>query len=347
MWLRALPQLLLLASAFVPLLSALELPTSLAEQARSDLDRILTAAHVDFAPISTDAAQAQNSAKTLLTTTQRARIAIAQHTVDSAPLHTTRAAVATAKALQDELMGRAQSHLVAQLDGRQGLGEVEMRLHRGFKEGAVETEGAGFTSEVLQPGKWRVAGTRLGEDATAKQRMVYVWERIKEVLRNMDPVAATRRWRIRRLLRKLSTPPKPSPTPPLSADVDAPPPAPHDPVPWNMVQLRARLSSITALKSTQSQSAAADARDAAAAARIENAPVIQSNAVLPPKPPVSPPRMQKVAMLKDRPGADGTPAERTWARTFRKTQGRQPPDWDVPIPAMPPIAGAPMIAGVA
>ncbi|CDW97403.1 hypothetical protein, partial [Sporisorium scitamineum] len=81
-----------------------------------------------------------------------------------------------------------------------------------------------------------------------------------------------------------------------------------------MHKLRSRLSAITALKSTQSQSATSEAKHASAAALIENAPLIHSNIVLPPPPlktVLQPQRMQKVvAGWKNRPGADGERAER-------------------------------------
>ncbi|TKY88439.1 hypothetical protein EX895_002791 [Sporisorium graminicola] len=313
------------------------IPTPLVPQAGSELDDILRAAQMHLPPLSTDAANIQESARSLITTTQKARMAIAQDVVDSAPFYTRHAAVTRAKALQDELMDRAQSHLIRQLDQMQRLEEVEWKLHRGFKEGAAETEqgGSRFTRHTLQPGKWKVAETGMAHDTTLKQRIEYVGVRIKENVRNIDPMAATRRWRIRRLMRKLSAPPLSVGGSPSSSSSSV---SSDAPVAWDMRQLRARLSSVTALKSTQSESAAAEARDASAAAREESAPAIQSDLVL----QSSPKRMQKQTIGKDRAPTNKEPFKAGWVQTYIKAQGGRAPDWNVPIPAMEnPVMVAP------
>ncbi|GAC94747.1 myosin heavy chain [Pseudozyma hubeiensis SY62] len=302
---------LLLTTLFWWGVLAIDLPTQVSVQTSHPLEEILKAAHIELSELKDDAL-AQDAARSLIVDAQKARIAIAKHAIESGTQ--AGSALVSAKKLQDELMERVQSHLVAQLDQRERLGEIEWKLHRGFKEGVVEANDDFFTDQLLRPEKYLPSEKRLPQDADLMERLSFLLIRIRALLKDIDPVAAFRRWKIRRLLKKLST--TQTGIPALPPSVERPPAS--NPAPWNMAQLRARLSSITALRSTQSQTAAAEARDASAADLIDNAPAIRSEVVL--KKPRSKAKSisRKDAKYKPLPGGDGTKADRKWIKTYRR-----------------------------
>ncbi|KAJ9475759.1 Myosin heavy chain [Pseudozyma hubeiensis] len=316
----------LLATLLWRTVVAIDLPTPVGVQTSQTLEKILKASHIELSELKDDAL-AQDAAKSLIVNAQKARIAIAKDVIESESQ--AGPSLVRTKRLQDELMERVQSHLVAQLDRKESLGEIEWKLHRGFIEGVVEANGDLFTDQFLRPEKYLPSEKKLSQDADVKDRLRSLLVRIRALLKGIDPVAAFRRWKIRRLLKKLSTAPTgvltmPSPMERFPAS---------DPAPWNMEQLRARLSSITALRSTQSQTAAAEARDASAADLIDNAPPIRSDVVLK-KARFKAMSMPKAAKYMPPPGSDGTKADRKWIKTYRRV-GPPPPEWnDATVPGV-------------
>ena len=316
--------LVLSTAAILPTLLAIGVSASAIQQASTELDAILHAAHIEFAPLTHTTAY--DAARSLVTNTQRARIAIAHHVVTTTPLGQADLAMTLrAQDLQIELMRRVQSHLSTQLDQQTGIEGMEWDLHRGFRDGLYEAEEKQFTKNVLQP--YRFAEVEeVAEDVRWTEKLVYMLKRIRAGLRDLNPVAAWRRWKMHRLIEKLSTPPPSSPLPPLSPGLS---PVPSNPPPWNLPHLRARLSAITTLKSTQSRSAAADAHDASAAARVENA-VIHSDLVLDKLRIEQEAQLQKMQhkKIKHRPSeTNGYRAPRTWTYTYNRHVTNHVEDW--------------------
>lgn len=327
MWLVSILKLVL-TTAYLRTILAIEVPTSLIPKASTELDSILRAAHIELPSLNHDAL-VQDSAKSLVVAAQKGRIAIAEHVINTGSRNDAESALARSSALQDSWMDRVASHLTTQLDNMETVGKMEWKLHRGFREGVLETKADDFTARALRPEKLAPIENELSKHATMQERVLHLWARIRAMLRDADPISALRRWRIRGLLKKLSTPPKPSALPPLSLHTS---PQPSVATPWDMDQLRARLSSIIALKSVQSQMAAAEAKDAFATALIEKAPVVQSSIVLH-KAPVRKVLLPSKMIYKPLPGADGTRAERKWIHTYRRMGPSS--DWsDVLIPGV-------------
>ncbi|KAJ1018611.1 hypothetical protein NDA13_006302 [Ustilago tritici] len=276
----------------------------------SELGRILSAAEIELPPLSLidDAKEVKQAAHELITQTQKARIAIASHVLSTPHPAEAPSAVEHARKLQDELMDHVQRHLHSQLDQVRNSGgkveDLEWELRRGFATGVVESKPPAFTQSVLKPEMM----------TTGKGRM----EKAKAALENLNPVAAIRRFRIRRVLRKMSsTPVSPSILPT------------ENPIPRNVDQLRVRLSSIAALRSIQSSLAAADAMDAAAAQKIESTMPIQSDVVLE-KALKKPAKMVKEEKVEP---WDETLTGWKWTRTYN--QKSREDDWsDIPIPGM-------------
>lgn len=292
--------LLTLATILFPAALALRLPTSLSTEVSTELDRILQAERIELPDLWKDD-DLQTSAKGLITAAQRARVAIASHVIQS-PFSSlsSQESVERAAKLQDELSERIQSHVIHHLDQINELhGESEWAIHRGLQAGVAESKGRKFTDRILRPVSPPTA------DNTLLSRVKSVWEQI-------DPFAAIRRWRIRRLLRKLSSP--------TSSNLD---------------RLRARLSAVTAQKSVMAQTAAAAAEDEEAARRIEDAPVIHSNVVLDKIAMEAEEKAQRMAIKKKpRPmsGATAGRFEPQWAKTLNRGPKV---DWsNVPIPGM-------------
>lgn len=276
----------------------------------SELGHILSAAEIQlpsFSSLIGNAKEVKQAAHELITQTQKARIAIASHVLSASHPAEAPSAVKHARKLQDEFMDLVQQLLHSQLDQVRKSGgkveDLEWELHRGFATGVVKSKLPAFTQSVLKPEK----------TTTGKGRM----EKVKAALENLNPVAAIRRFRIRRVLRKMSsTPASPSISPT------------ENPIPRNVDQLRATLSSMTALHSIQSSTAAADAKDAAAAQKIESTLPIQSNVVLE-KSLKKPAKMVKNKKVEpwDEPWTGGR-----WTRTYQKNRVD---DWsDIPIPGM-------------
>ena len=321
--------ILVVVTILSPVLFALQFSSSLGSHSGTELDHILQAAGIEL-PSPIDSARARDHARELVAMAQKARIAIAAHVIDASPTTAIDSVSIRAKKLQDELMNRIQSHLSAQLDYVGNSEVMEWDLHRGFRDGVAETKGAWFMERVLRPEKFE-AVRRGTQDAGYRERIQIGLSRIMGVLRDLNPVAAIRRWRIRRLLNKLSTQPAHPSTPPPSGIAEA---STSNPAPQNMDQLRARLSAITALKSTQLRAARADAHDASAASLIESAPVIQSDVLLDRtqdkklKEQKASPKMT----YKRRPGWDGARAQRKWVHALNRGPAL---DWtNVPIPGM-------------
>ena len=277
----------------------------------SELDRILSAAKIElpsFLSLTDDAQEGEQAAHGLITQTQKARIAIASHVLSAPHPAEAPSAVEHARKLQDELMDQVQRDLYSQLDQVSNSGgkveDLELKLYRGFATGVVESKLPAFTQSVLKPEMM----------TTGKRKM----EKVKAALENLNPVAAIRRFGIRRVLRKMSsTPVSPSILPT------------ENPIPRNVDQLAVRLSSIVALRKTQSSSAAADAKYAAAAQKIESTMPIQSNVVLE-KALKKPAKMVKEEKVEP---WDETLTEWKWTHTYN--QRSRVDDWsDIPIPGM-------------
>lgn len=312
--------LLFLVTAPLGKIAALEAPSGAAK----DLDRILSLSDIEF-PGFTDAVAEhpamQERARELMVATQKARTAIAAHIVDSSLPH--KLAKARANALQAELMKRVQTHFAAQLSGLEKVEDFEWDLHRGLTDGAVETN---KRNKRLPERGQRLARVPTRSDvhpddtATIGDRQ----SGFRKMLSQLNLIRALRRWKIQRLLSKLS---RPSTVAAGNSQVMA------DAGPQNMEQLRASLSSLTATKSSQSRTAAAESRDAAAADRIANAPLILSDVNL----DLVRPKQRKKAVPKmpeKLPGWDGTPEPRRWADKFDK--GPEDSWTNMPIPGMEP-----------
>ncbi|CCF49530.1 hypothetical protein NDA11_001576 [Ustilago hordei] len=294
------------------LLSTLLAPSLPPIPLSSELNGILSASKIElpsFSPLIGNAKEVKQAAHELITQTQKARIAIASHVLSASHPAEAPSAVKHARKLQDEFMDHVQQHLNSQLDQVRKSGgkveDLEWELHRGFATGVVESKPPAFTQSVLKPEK----------TTTDKGRM----EKVKAALENLNPVAAIRRFRIRRVLRKMSSTPASPSIPPT-----------ENPIPRNVDQLRATLSSMTALRSIQSSSAAADAKDAAAAQKIESTLPIQSNVVL------EEPLKKPAKMVKNKKKVE--PWDEIWIGgkwTSTYNQRNRVDDWsDIPIPGM-------------
>lgn len=348
-----------IAFALLPGLLALQLPPSssittaepLAASAPTQLDHILRSADISLPSLSSilgpDEATIQSQARNLVTETQRARVAIASHIVDnrsaftrakhhplSAPSRSRDSALTEAEKLQDELMARIRSRFTTLLNDNLGrVGAVEWQLHRGLRQGVADTSnqlGIKFDDKILNPDKFHPLATFDGERLDNRERLSLLFRRLKRFLKQIDPFAAIRRYRIRRLLSRLSDHHNASSASPSTAAF----PSLQNSSPKNVDQLRAQLSAITALKAVQSHTAAADAKDAHAAQKLENAPILQSDLVLD-KVELPPKKMMEVKKTsKGLPGGDGTRAPRRWVYAFNQ-QGPPLMDWsNVPIPGM-------------
>ena len=217
-------------------------------------------------------------------------------------------------------MDKIERHLVGQLDSMGRVEEFEWALHRGFRDGVAQTKEKLFAERIMRPEHF-VPLQKLPNDASLVERVKYLLDRIRKILKDVDPVSAIRRWRIRRVLRKLSKPPT---TKTSTTEVG-------NGVPLNIDQLRNRLSAITALRSTQSITAAAEAEDVAAAKMIEDAPVIESEVKLDKK-LLEEEKVKVVERKKLLEGADGKRGRRRWVYALHKGG---PVDWsNTPIPGM-------------
>lgn len=312
---------------FLPAMWATELPTALATQASGELDHILQAAHISLPTFpATEPLWLNRPARSLVAAAAKARIAIAAHVIDTPHLrNAAETASAHAQRLQIQLMEKVQSHLSSQLDELRNLEEVADELHLGFGEGVTQTDSTRFIDKVLHPEKFEpLPEFKQGMDY--KEKLNVILSRFKLLLRRINPATAILRWRVRRLLRKMSIPP-PQPLVPSLGEGESI----RNPTPWDMKQLTARLRSITALRSVQSESAKADAQDKHLASLIENAPVIHSDIVLEKEGEVKSPKKQNMVPIKLL-GSDGTRAPRRWTHAFNRGP---PTDWNnVPIPGM-------------
>lgn len=289
-WMLALLPLVLACLGF-------EFPSLLSQQASTELDQILRAAHVELPWLNGEDSRA--SARDLMVATQKARIAIVGHVLEHTFTTSSSAAspLERARNLQHELMERVQSHLSMQLQYLPALHErFEWELHHGFAAGVSTAKDRKFIDSLLQQTPtWPVKDPSL-------------LARLKAVMVQLDPFSAFRRWRIRRLLNKISTP---------GSSLD---------------NLRARLSAVTAMKHAQAQAAAAEAKDLEAARRIDHAPAIQSEIKLDKgmKVGVGKKKFEKRPTKMTTGGGIGR--EYGWVKAFNRGPEM---DWtDVPIPGM-------------
>ncbi len=317
---------MLLAALLFRSAGAFEIPEAL--KAGRELEQVLQKAQIEFPLLElshTAPSGVRTSANELMASVQRARIAIAQH-VTSIRHGADGSAVDHARRLQDELMRRVETHYSAQLQGA-AVDKVEWQLHRGLADGVSASKQPHFVQNILRP------APELSELIRAQDETRFSFElrRLQAVLKRINPVSAYKRWRTRRLLAQISSEPGKKVQVGAKAQVGMN----GGPTPWNIDMLRARLSSITALRSTQVASEASLAEAEAAAQRIETAAPIKSDLKLD-KPPL--PKKTKAKKMKTikLPGWDGVKAPRRWAKTMHRVA---PVDsWDdIPIPGMTPV----------
>jgi hypothetical protein len=324
--------LMLLAAMLFRSARAFEIPEAL--RAGRELEQVLREAQIDFPLLElshTAPSGVRTSANELMASVQRARIAIAQH-VSGIRHGADESAVDHARRLQEELMRRVETHYSAQLQGV-AVDKVEWQLHRGLADGVSASKQPHFVQNILRP------APELSELIRAQDETRFGFElrRLQAVLKRINPVSAYKRWKTRRLLAQISSAPvkKAQVGTKAQSGTKSQVGTNGSPTPWNIDLLRARLSSITALRSTQVASEASLAEAEAAAQRLETVAPIKSDLKLdkPPLPKKTKPK--KIKTIK-RPGWDGVKAPRRWAKTMHRVA---PVDsWDdIPIPGMNPV----------
>ncbi|SNX86931.1 uncharacterized protein MEPE_05640 [Melanopsichium pennsylvanicum] len=300
-------------SILVVLLSGLftlQLKETLGSQASAELDRILQAAHVEL-PSITEGDVVHDQARSLIAEAGKARYAIAAYVSNSPIPKEAGTASSWARELQAELMDRIGSQFSGHLDKMKKV--EDEKLYRGIGDGVLKTKSVLFAEQVLQPNKKPIE--RVAEDADYRERLRVLRMRIKAALGNFDPIAALRRWKIKRLLGKMSVETVHSSTPRSSFGGSV---GSRDLSPKNIDELGARLAAIVALKKTQKETAAEEAKDVEAAQLLEKAPVIHSDVMLRNEIKAAPKTLTRMMMSKNWPGADLMRALPKWGHAIIK-----------------------------